>query len=131
MALCSAFARILQLRNRCLRPGRAQPRPPPQPVLRAWEGHNRGCRAVRPQEQPLLRVLWDDLDFEYGRPQFASDKQALFLRVVGDAVQNRFRPKAIHRTENAGEVNPPHYLASLRRDASDPISVPEIGRAHV
>ena len=32
----------------------------------------------------------NDLDFEYGGPLFPGDEEAVVLRIIGDAVEDRF-----------------------------------------
>ena len=72
-------------------------------------------------------MLRNESDIEDARPQFASDKQPLSIRIVGDSVQHGARFEVIDRAQKALQINPADHLTALRRDPGDSISLPHVG----
>src|ERR1700683_4190565 len=69
----------------------------------------------------------NEANLEQSWPQFAGDKKALSVCIVGDSVQHRARFETIDWTQQALKIDPSDYLSTLRRDACDSIGLPDVG----
>ena len=81
-----------------------------------------GCRRVRARRAYLHASLISNMP----RPQLAGDEQAIAGGVVGDPVQH-VGAGALGRRQQAGQIDPAGDAAVLRRDARDPLGLPDVG----
>src|SRR5271156_1623388 len=75
----------------------------------------------------FLKRARNRLYLENRGPLFAGDEQAFMLRIVSDAIQNRFGIDHLIGGKQACEVDPADHVPVLRRDAHDHIRVPDVG----
>lgn len=70
--------------------------------------------------------MTDHFDFKYGRPVLSSNKQAIILGAVCNAIQHRFVTDPLVSRQQTREIDPCDYMPVLRRYTCDSIRVPDI-----
>jgi hypothetical protein len=66
------------------------------------------------------------LDLKDGWPLLASDEEAIFFGVAGDAVEDGFGVDALVVGEESGEVNLCDDMSFFGRDAGDAVGMPDV-----
>lgn len=68
------------------------------------------------------------LDFEDIRPKFSGHEHAFPGCIVSDAIEHIFGPVAVHRAQQAGQINPAGDLAGRWGDSCNPVGLPDVGK---